>query len=119
MPRPPQVAREGVVARDRRLVARVALEQRLVDALGRDSRQRRLLLDLVPVAVEPARPPVPAVVRRGPAPAPVLRDGVPVHAVPPSDLREVRLDAALPVRVQLSHEVPLQGPHPSPSSVRG
>ena len=74
---PPQVAREGVVARGRRLVARVTLEQQLVDALGRDSRQRRLLLGLVAVAVEPALPPAPAVVRRGTAPVPALRDGVP------------------------------------------
>lgn len=82
------------------------------DALGRDSRQRRLLLDFVAVAVEPALPPVSAVIQCSPAPVPVLRDGMPVHAVPPGNLREVRPDAALPVRIQFSHEIPLQGPTP-------
>ena len=87
-------------------------ERHRVDALGRDSRQRRLLLDLAAVAVEPALPPVPAVIRCSPAPVPVLRDGMPVHTVPPGNLREVRPDAALPVRIQFSHEIPLQGPTP-------
>lgn len=41
---------------------------------------------------------------------PVLGDRVPVHAVPPRDLAEVRLRAGPPVDVQLSHYVSLHIP---------
>lgn len=41
---------------------------------------------------------------------PVLGDRVPVHAVPPRDLAEVRLSAGPPVDVQLSHCVSLHIP---------
>ena len=53
------------------------------------------------------RAPLAGVGGLGPAPVPVPRDGVPVDAVPPRDVREVRLGAALLHHVHLSDQVSL------------
>lgn len=98
------VVREGVVAGKGRVSRPV--QQVLVHGLLRDARQRRLCGDDVPVAVEAAGAPAPAVVHVASFP-PIAGDRVPVQVIAPGYLAEVGLDAQLAIHVQLAHDVPL------------
>ena len=104
------VGRQRVVAGQ--FLVRMAVEKVLVNGLLRRPGQRGLLLDDVSDGVEGARALGPGVLYLA-ARLPVLRDGVAVQAVAPTDLGEVRGRSRLPVHVQLSHDVPFQ-PDPPP-----
>ena len=100
---------ERPVAGQRRVA--VPVGQQLVDgALGHPG-QLGLRLDHRPHALEGALALGPAVLHLRPL-LPVFRDRVPVQAVPPRYVAEVRLGPGGPVHVQLAHHVPL---HPRSS----
>ena len=86
-----------------------ALAQERVDGHLGHPGQLGLRADHLLERVEGAAPRGPPV-GGGLALPPVLGDRVPVHAVPPRDLAEVRLRAGPPVDVQLSHYVSLHIP---------
>ena len=86
-----------------------ALAQERVDGHLGHPGQLGLRADHLLERVEGAAPRGPPV-GGGLALPPVLGDRVPVHAVPPRDLTEVRLRAGSPVDVQLSHYVSLHIP---------
>lgn len=86
-----------------------ALAQERVDCHLGHPGQLGLRADHLLERVEGAAPRGPPV-GGGLALPPVLGDRVPVHAVPPRDLAEVRLRAGPPVDVQLSHYVSLHIP---------
>ena len=96
--------REGVVPGHPPPAAPV--QEVFVHGLLGGARHGGLLGDQRAVGVEAARPVAPAVVDVA-ALVPLPGDGVPVEAVAPADLAEVRLQPELPVHVQLAHDVPL------------
>lgn len=100
---------ERPVTRQRRIVVQV--QQHLVHPLLRRPGQDGLRLDDRPHALERALSVGPAVPRLAALP-PVLGHGVPVQAVPPRHVAEVRLGPGGPVHAQLAHHVPL---HPRSS----
>ena len=108
---PPPAAPRGErpVTRQRRIVVQV--QQHLVHPLLRRPGQDGLRLDDRPHALERALSVGPAVPRLAALP-PVLGHGVPVQAVPPRYVAEVRLGPGGPVHAQLAHHVPL---HPRSS----
>ena len=100
---------ERPVTRQRRVVVQV--QQHLVHPLLRRPGQDGLRLDDRPHALERALSVGPAVLHLAALP-PVLGHGVPVQAVPPRYVAEVRLGPGGPVHAQLAHHVPL---HPRSS----
>lgn len=110
------IVREGVVPGHPPPPAPV--QEVLVHGLLGRARHGRLLGDQRAVGVEAARPVAPAVVDVASL-APIPGDGVPVEAVAPADLAEVRLQPELPVHVQLAHDVPFFQSRSFPSVLLG
>ena len=108
-PLPAAPGGERPVAGQRRVVAQV--QQHLVRPLLRHPGQDGLRLDDLPHACEGALAVGPAALQLLALP-PVPGDRVPVQAVPPRYVAEVRLGPGGPAHVQLAHHVPL---HPRSS----
>lgn len=98
---------EGVVSRQP--LARVAVDEVLVDPPLGDAGQLGLRPDLLDVGLEGSLPVPAGVARVAAVRLPVGGDRMAVLAVPPGYIAEVRLDASFLVHVQLSDHVRLHG----------